>query len=45
MTTHLYFNLWAWPKLLLALPFASFTAVQLAAVSTQHMSSEHIAVA
>jgi len=27
MTTHLYFNLWAWPILLLALPFASFTAV------------------
>jgi len=26
MTTHLYFNLWAWPILLLALPFASFTA-------------------
>jgi len=31
MTTHLYFNLWAWPILLLALPFASFTAVAAAA--------------
>jgi len=29
MTTHLNFNLWAWPILLLALPFASFTAVLL----------------
>ena len=38
MATDFYFNLWAWPMLLLALPFASFTAVLFTVVVTCYVT-------